>query len=126
MANTPLRAESAHANPVARRDMLTAALLGGAALASPNASPAFAQALTCTVADPVAEYLTAFRLYDDQDVVAASRFDRALAELIAWQPRTERDMLRKIVVRLDDHGAEPASSVPALLAQVNRLIEVAA
>lgn len=38
MANTSLRAESARANPVARRDMLTAALLGGAALASPAAA----------------------------------------------------------------------------------------
>lgn len=87
------------------------------------ASPAFAQALTCTVADPVTEYLAAFRLYDDQDGAAASRFDRALSALNAWQPETARDMLRKIVARLDDHGAEPAASLPMLLAQVDRLID---
>lgn len=41
MANTPLRAESAHANPIARRDMMAAVLLGGAALATPAiAAPA--------------------------------------------------------------------------------------
>lgn len=38
MAITPLRADSAHANPVTRRNLMTAAMLGGAALASPVAA----------------------------------------------------------------------------------------
>lgn len=35
MADTPLRADSVRANPIARRDMLAAALLGGAVVAAP-------------------------------------------------------------------------------------------
>ncbi|KAA9014072.1 hypothetical protein F4U94_14655 [Sphingobium limneticum] len=40
MANTPLRADSARANPIARRDMLAAALLGGASLAASSVAVA--------------------------------------------------------------------------------------
>ena len=38
MATIPLRADSVRANPIARRDMLAAALLGGAAFAAPAAA----------------------------------------------------------------------------------------
>lgn len=100
-----------------RRGFIAALALAPVAIAA----PAVAQTFVCSP-DPIAEYLAAFHGYDGISEASAERFDKAGAALNAWEPNNPTDMLRKVVVMLDDYGAAPETSMPKLIRQVDQLV----
>lgn len=96
-----------------RRSFIAAALVAPVAMAAPALASAY---------DPIPEYLIAFHSYDEDDSAAVERHSKACAALHKWEPATAVDMLRKIVVTLDDHGNGPETSLRALIRQADRLL----
>ena len=102
-----------------RRAFLTAALIAPVAIAAPVA----AQTLVCAAADPIPEYIAAFHAYDEHDAASVERHTKAAVALHQWEPTTAQDMLRKIVVTLDDNAGWPETSLTALIRQADRMLE---
>ncbi|QGP80022.1 hypothetical protein [Sphingobium sp. CAP-1] len=86
------------------------------------ARPAIANDLVCSSADPIPEYLDAFRAYDEDDPASVARHAKACAAMHQWAPDSARDMLRKIVVTLDDDGRGPEPTLRGLIQQADRLL----
>jgi hypothetical protein len=94
-----------------RRAFLTAALVAPVAMAVPAAAALHY--------DPIPEYLAAFRAYDENDPASIERFTKASVAIHEWVPATAVDMLRKVVVTLDDDASEPERSLPLLIRQAD-------
>lgn len=101
-----------------RRAFLAAALVAPVAIAA----PAMAQALGCHAADPVDEFWSAFRSYDEDDPASVQRFDHAGDALDNWEPPTQRDFIRKFLAMFDEHGSPPRERLNVLIEQAQRLV----
>ena len=72
--------------------------------------------------DPIPEYRAAFHAYDENKAASVERFTQASIAIHEWVPTTAVDMLRKVVVTLDDNASEPETSLPLLISQADRFL----
>jgi hypothetical protein len=97
-----------------RRAFITAVLAAPVAIAAPSlAAPQY---------DPIPEYISAFHAYDEDVPATVERFAKAGMAIHEWVPATAVDMLRKVVIMLDDDASEPERSLPLLIRQADRLL----
>lgn len=99
-----------------RRSFISAAAATGAVI-----SFSLPAAVAAAGTDPVAAYWTAFHAYS-AGLITEEQYNDAFYVMDRWEPKTERDFIRKFIARFDEGGAPTDAQIGDLIKQANRLL----